>query len=80
MFKVVSLGLKLVSSGLTEWKDLEGAAKYAAERGAEKLILVGYSMGGAIVTNFLYRSPLAGKVLGAILDAPMLDLNATIDL
>ena len=65
--------------GLTEWKDLEGAAKFAIEHGAEKFILVGYSMGGAIVMSFLYRSPLAGKVRGAILDAPMLDLNTNID-
>jgi hypothetical protein len=43
------------------------------------VILVGYSMGGAIVTNFLYRSPLAAKVSGAILDAPMLDLGSAID-
>ncbi|MDA2923157.1 lysophospholipase [Acidobacteria bacterium AH-259-L09] len=65
--------------GLTEWEDLEGAARYALEQGAEDLIVVGYSMGGAIVTNFLYRSELANKVRGAILDAPMLDLNATVD-
>jgi pimeloyl-ACP methyl ester carboxylesterase len=65
--------------GLTEWKDLEGAARYAVEHGAEKLILVGYSMGGAVVMNFLYRSPLAEKVRCAILDSPMLNLSATID-
>jgi len=65
--------------GLTEWEDLEGAVRYALEHGAEDLILVGSSMGGAIVTNFLYHSELVNKVRGAILDAPMLDLNATID-
>ena len=66
--------------GLTEWRDLEGAANYAIERGAASLILVGYSMGGAIVTSFLYESPLAPKVRGAILDAPMLDFSRTVDL
>jgi pimeloyl-ACP methyl ester carboxylesterase len=65
--------------GLTEWKDLEGAIKYAMDNGAEDIILVGYSMGGAIVMNFMYQSGLARKVRGIILDAPMLDLNATID-
>jgi pimeloyl-ACP methyl ester carboxylesterase len=65
--------------GLTEWKDLEGAARWAVEHGAEKLILVGYSMGGAIVMNFLYLSPLAKRVEGTVLDSPMLDLSATID-
>ena len=66
--------------GQTEWEDLEGAATYAIEHGAEEIILVGYSMGGAIVANFLYESPLADRVSGAILDAPMIDFNATIDL
>ena len=65
--------------GETEWEDLEGAASYATEQGAEDLILVGYSMGGAIVASFLYQSPLAEKVRGVILDAPMLDFGATID-
>lgn len=66
--------------GLTEWEDLEGAATYALENGAENLILVGYSMGGGIVTNFLYQSPLAEKVEGAVFDAPMLDFGETVDL
>ena len=46
---------------------------YALEHGADNVVLVGY-----IVTNFLYRSSLAGEVRGVILDAPMLDLNAII--
>ncbi len=57
--------------GETEWQDLEGAA--------ESLILVGYSMGGAIVTNFLYESPLAEHVRGVVLDAPVLSFDALID-
>ncbi len=66
--------------GLTEWADLEAAAEYAIENGAKKLVLVGYSMGGGIVTNFLYQSSLADRVVGAILDAPMLDFSRTVDL
>ncbi len=31
------------------------------------------------MTNFLYRAPLAAKVGGVILDAPMLDLGSAID-
>ncbi len=65
--------------GQTEWKDLEGAAAYALDHGAQDLILVGYSMGGAIVSNFLYESTLEEKVRGVILDAPMLDFSATVD-
>ena len=66
--------------GWTEWEDLEGASAYAVEHGAEDLVLVGYSMGGAIVVNFLYRSPLADKVRGVILDAPMINFSDTVEL
>ena len=68
-----------IAFGLTEWQDLEGAARYALERGAADLVLVGYSMGGAIVTNFLYESALADRVRGVILDSPVLDFEAVID-
>jgi uncharacterized protein len=59
--------------GLTEWRDLAAAARYALAHGAERLILVGYSMGGAIVAQFMQRSPLAPQVAGLVLDAPVLD-------
>ena len=66
--------------GQTEWEDLEAAAEYAVQHGADELVLVGYSMGGAIVVNFLYESRLADRVVGAVLDAPMLDFGAAVDL
>jgi pimeloyl-ACP methyl ester carboxylesterase len=59
--------------GLTEWRDLGAAARYARAHGARRLVLVGYSMGGAIVAQFMERSPLAPKVAGLVLDAPVLD-------
>jgi len=66
--------------GQTEWEDLEAAIQYALDQGADDVLLVGYSMGGAIILNTMYRSSLAGNVIGMILDAPMLDFNATVDL
>ena len=65
--------------GLTEWRDLEGAVQYALNNGAADVVLVGYSMGGGIVTNFMYESNLASAVRGLILDAPMLDFSAAVD-
>jgi alpha-beta hydrolase superfamily lysophospholipase len=62
--------------GLTEWRDLEAAARYALAHGAQRLVLIGYSMGGAIVTQFMERSPLARKVSGLVLDAPALSWTA----
>jgi uncharacterized protein len=64
--------------GLTEWRDLGAAARYALAHGAERLVLIGYSMGGAIVTQFMERSPLAPKVAGLVLDAPVLDWQAVL--
>ena len=66
--------------GLTEWEDLEAAVDYALTAGADDVVLVGYSMGGGIVVNFLYESPLAARVRGVVLDSPMLDLGAAVDL
>jgi alpha-beta hydrolase superfamily lysophospholipase len=62
--------------GLTEWRDLAAAASYALAHGAQRLLLVGYSMGGAIVTQFMERSALAGRVAGLLLDSPALDWKA----
>lgn len=65
--------------GLTEWRDLDAAARYAVARGARRLVLVGYSMGGAIVSQFMERSPLASDVVGLVLDAPVLDWKAVLE-
>jgi uncharacterized protein len=65
--------------GLTEWRDLQAAARYAVSHGAHRLVLVGYSMGGAIVAQFMERSPLAPRVAGLVLDAPALDWKAILE-
>ena len=50
--------------GLTEWRDLEAAARYALSHGARDLVLIGYSMGGSLVTQFMQHSALAPRVIG----------------
>ena len=67
--------------GLTEWEDLHAAVEYVlSQPGAEQVVLIGGSMGGGIVTKFLYESSLAGSVVGAALDSPVMDFNAPVDL
>jgi alpha-beta hydrolase superfamily lysophospholipase len=65
--------------GQTEWRDLDGAVRYALDHGADDVVLAGFSMGGGIAAAFMERSPLAGHVRGAILDSPALDLGAMVD-
>ncbi|QNN54229.1 alpha/beta hydrolase family protein [Nocardioides mesophilus] len=64
--------------GRTEWRELAAAVHYATSHGATDVVLVGASMGGAIVASYLERTPDA-PVVGAVLDAPMLDFGATVD-
>ncbi len=65
--------------GLTEWRDLEAGVRYALAHGARRLVLVGYSMGGALVTQFLERSPLARRTAAIVLDAPALDWQGILE-
>jgi alpha-beta hydrolase superfamily lysophospholipase len=66
--------------GASEWQDLEDAVRHARRNGARRVILFGYSMGGAIVAEFMRRSDLAGTVIGVVLDAPVLDWHAAVQL
>ncbi|MEH7828059.1 alpha/beta hydrolase [Gemmobacter denitrificans] len=59
--------------GLTEWEDLEAAVALMQARGHDRIVLVGASMGGGIVGQFLARSPRATAVEALVLDAPALD-------
>jgi pimeloyl-ACP methyl ester carboxylesterase len=64
--------------GRDESEEVEGAARYALERGARRFLLVGYSMGGAITLSFMERSDLATNVAAFILEAPVLDLRTAV--
>ena len=67
--------------GVTEWRDLHTAVEYVlSQPGADTVMLIGHSMGGGIVVKFLYESPLAGSVVGAVLDSPVMDFSSPVDL
>lgn len=65
--------------GETEWRDLEAAARYALGRGARRLVLVGYSMGGAVIAQFMEHSHLAPEAAALVLDAPALDWRGILE-
>lgn len=64
--------------GRSEWQDVEGAVRYALDHGASKVVLVGYSTGGAADMAFLERSSLATSVVGVVFDAPNLDFGRVV--
>ncbi len=64
--------------GASEWLDLESAVRYALQRGARRVVLAGWSMGGAVIAEFLRRSALADTVAGVVLDSPVLDWSAVV--
>ncbi len=59
--------------GLSEWRDIEAAIRYAVRHGAREVVLVGWSMGGAVVLQTLDRSELSGWVSQVVLDGPVID-------
>jgi uncharacterized protein len=64
--------------GDTEWFDAEAAVAYAVGHGAGRVVLFGWSMGGAITGQLLDRSPLAEHVVAVVWDAPLVDWRATL--
>ncbi|WP_460445067.1 alpha/beta hydrolase family protein [Angustibacter aerolatus] len=65
--------------GDSEWRDVEDAVRWAVQHGAERVLLMGWSMGGAIVLQAATRSTAARVVVGVVLDAPVVDWHAVLD-
>ena len=65
--------------GDREWLDIEAAMRYALAHGAEELVLMGWSMGGATVLQALTRSVYGEHVAGVVLESPVVDWITTLD-
>lgn len=63
--------------GWTESADLEAAVAYALDNGARDVVLVGYSMGAAVIGNYL-RTEGDAQVAGIVYDSPLLSWPDTL--
>jgi alpha-beta hydrolase superfamily lysophospholipase len=71
---------RLYHLGASEWEDLQAAVRYALKRGARRVVLYGFSMGGTIAADMLDRSMHSHDVAAVVLDAPVLDWDAAVQL
>ena len=65
--------------GDAEWADVEDAVIHALRSGARDVVLLGWSMGGAMVLQLVARSWTADRVSAVVLDAPVLDWRHVLD-
>lgn len=59
--------------GAAEWRDVDAAIGYALRHGAERVVLMGWSMGGAIALQAAVSSAHREDIAGLILDSPVVD-------
>lgn len=59
--------------GATETHDVSAAVRFAIEKGAHRVVLFGWSMGGAIAMQLANNPEFRGDVDGLVLDSPVLD-------
>ncbi|GGD00170.1 alpha/beta hydrolase [Tersicoccus solisilvae] len=59
--------------GGTEWRDVDAAIGFALDHGAERIVLLGYSMGGAVALQTVDQSSRADRIAALVLDAPVVN-------
>lgn len=65
--------------GATEWRDVEAAMGFALRSGARRVLLMGWSMGGAIALQMALSSAHADAIAGVILESPVIDWRVVLD-
>ncbi|GEK81415.1 alpha/beta hydrolase family protein [Agrococcus baldri] len=66
--------------GLDEWRDVDDAIDFAVARGAERVVLQGWSMGGQIALQVARRSRHRRRIVGVVLDSPVVGWRPTLQL
>ncbi|NYI03304.1 alpha/beta hydrolase [Allostreptomyces psammosilenae] len=64
--------------GDTEWRDVDAVLRHAVSHGAHRIVLLGLSTGAAIALQAADRSPVRDRVVGLVLDSPVLDWRAVL--
>lgn len=59
--------------GASEWRDVDAAIAYALRHGAQRVLLMGWSMGGAIALQTAVSSGNRQAIAGLVLDSPVID-------
>ena len=59
--------------GASEWRDVDAAIGYALRHGAVRVVLMGWSMGGAIALQTALSSGNRQAIAGLVLDSPVVD-------
>jgi pimeloyl-ACP methyl ester carboxylesterase len=59
--------------GAAEWRDVDAAISYALRHGARRVVLMGWSMGGALVLQTAVTSGNRDRIAGLVLDSPVVD-------
>lgn len=67
------LGAGRSTLGFTESQDAESAVDFAVQRGAQQIVLFGWSMGAAIALRVANRARHPGVIAGIVLDSPVLN-------
>ena len=65
--------------GATEWRDVDAAVGFARRRGARRVIVMGWSMGGAIALQLSLNSAYGDSIAGLILESPVVDWRIVLD-
>jgi len=61
------------SLGATEWRDVDRAVSWAHAHGARRIVLMGWSMGGAIALQVALNSAHRDLIAGLVLESPVVD-------
>lgn len=59
--------------GAAEWRDVDAAIGFARRRGARRIILMGWSMGGAVALQTALTSAHRDLISAIVLDSPVVD-------